>query len=475
MKKLILLIVCFGFLSATEPLKEILVETPLEMKLDGQVYKYQAIAGTLVLKDKEGKDKTEVGYTAYFLQDIPSKKRPITFCFNGGPGAASIWLNTGFMGPKRISGLDIVFSDPPYELVDNESSLLDQTDMVFVDPPSTGFARAASGVCLTELHGVDEDVQAMADFIRLFTGRFNRFDSPKYFVGESYGALRAAKTAYKLHDEYGYYLNGILLVSPALDMQTLSPGGCNDLPYQLFLPSMTAIAHYHQKITGDLSSLLKDCEAFVSGPYCHALYLGDKISAEEKKEIAGRLSDFTGLSTQMIERWNLRIPNYRFIREILEKEGKVIGRFDGRISGIAQNEYETHSPYDPSLDAVIGAVTATFSQFLIKDLKWPALNDYLVLNSLSSWNWGRGNQFASGLKDMRGLMAQNPKLKVVVMGGLYDLATPYSATEFSLAHIGLNAEQLSRINQFLYPAGHMMYYNHSIRKSMKNDLSQFFK
>lgn len=481
MKKIILFLCSVIFLEATEPapvhnsLEEVFVEAKGSLTIDGKILNYQATSGTLILKDKDGKEKAGVGYTAYFLQGVPSKDRAISFCFNGGPGAASIWLNSGFMGPKRIEGEDIVFLSPPYTLIDNESSLLDQTDMVFIDPASTGFSRIAAGVNSTELHGVDEDAQAMADFIRLFTAKFKRFDSPKYFVSESYGGLRAAKTAYKLHDEYGYYLNGLVFVSPGLDLQTLIAGGCNDLPYSVFLPTMTAIAHYHKKISGDLSALLKESETFAAGPYAHALFLGDKVSNDEKKQLADSLSRLTGLSLELIERLNLRIPGYRFVKELIQNEGKIIGRFDGRIIGIDAKDNEIYSTYDPSLDNVLGAVTATFSQFLLNDLKRPELIDYQVLAPISNWNWGKGNQYASCLKEMRNLMAQNPQLKVVVMSGLYDLATPYNATEYSLSHIGLNPDELARINQFLYPAGHMMYYNQSIRKSMKNDLKNFFK
>lgn len=464
---IILFLLCFSCLGAIEPLKEIQVEGSFDFTLDEKLLKYQVVSGNLNVKDK-----ATIGYTAYFLE---GDHRPITFCFNGGPGAASIWLNSGFLGPKRIEGEEIFFQNPPYILVDNESSLLDQTDLVFIDPVSTGFGRPATGVNLTELHGVDEDVELIADFIRLFTARFHRFDSAKYFVGESYGALRAAKVAYKLHEDYGYYLNGIAFISPALDLQTISPGGCNDLPYQLSLPTLTAVAHYHGKITGDLDLLLKEVKAFAEGPYAHALYVGDQISDKEKKEVIEKLSHFTSLSRELIERLNLRIPTYRFIKEFLQNEGKVIGRFDGRIVGIDSNESDVHSPYDPSVDAVLGAVTATFTQFLIKDLKWPELMDYHVLVSLTPWNWGKGNQYASCLKEIRNLMAQNPQMKIAVMSGIYDLATPLSSVEYALTHTGLDPIQLHRIHHYMYPAGHMMYYNQSIRKAMKRDIIGLYK
>lgn len=460
----------FLFLSTTlfaEDLQKVLVEAASQITLDGKALNYQIVSGNIILKDAQEKEKASICYTAYFLHGVPSKDRPLSFCFNGGPGAASVWLNTGFMGPKRIDREDIAFQDPPYTLVDNESTLLDQTDMVFIDPVSTGFSRPASGVEPDTLHAVDEDVNIMADFIRLFTGQFKRFDSPKYFVGESYGGIRAAKVGYKLHDEYGFYLNGILFISPAFDLQMLNPGGCNDLPYLLALPSFTAIANYHK----NTDAKLNEAEDFAAGDYAHALFLGDKLSSEEKKKAIDRISHFTGLSPELIERLNLRIPVHRFIKECMQKEGKVIGRFDGRILGLDGKENDQYYTYDPSIEAVFGAVTSTFSQFLLKEMKWPGeIKDYHVLHSLN-WNWGKGNGYVSAMREMKSLLAQNPHLKVVIMHGLYDLAIPFKSIAYATSHLGSS----DRIKTFLYPAGHMMYYSKPIRDSMRKDLNSFFR
>lgn len=458
------------FLLASIPLfselQKIDLEIDSQITLDGKVLNYHVVSGNVILKDDQEKEKASICYTAYFLQGVPVKDRPISFCFNGGPGAASVWLNTGFMGPKRIEGDDISYLVPPYSLVDNESSLLDRTDMVFIDPVSTGYSRAAPGTDLSTMHHVEEDAQMMADFIRLFTSQFKRFDSPKYLVGESYGGLRAAKVGYKLHDENAYYLNGILFISPALDLQTLYPGGCNDLPYILALPSLTAVANYHKKTQADP----KEAEIFAATTYAHALFLGDELSKDEKKKVIDQLSYFTGLDAALIERLNLRIPNYRFIKECMQKEGKIIGVFDGRILGLDTKRNDSFSTYDPSLDAVFGAVTATFSQFLVKDMKWTSdFKDYNVLLPLN-WNWGKGNQYASGLKELSALMAQNPKLKVVVMSGMYDLAVPFSSINYVTRHSGF----FERIQTLTYPAGHMMYYSKPIRETMRKDLKDFF-
>lgn len=465
MKYLILILISASLFSSD--LQRVDVEIASQMTLEGKVLNYHVVSGNVILKDAQDKEKASICYTAYFLQGVPGKDRPISFCFNGGPGAAAVWLNTGFMGPKRIEGDDIAFLAPPYSLIDNESSLLDKTDMVFIDPVSTGFSRAPQGVDVSTLHHVEEDVQMMADFIRLFTSQFKRFDSPKYLVGESYGGLRAAKVGYKLHEENGYYLNGILFVSPALDLQTLYPSGSNDLPYILALPTLTAVASYHKKSNASP----EEAENFAASTYARALFMGDKLENDEKKKIAKQLSLFTGLSPELIERLNLRIPNHRFIKECMQNEDKVIGVFDGRILGLDTKKNDSYSTYDPSLDAVFGAVTATFSQFLLKDMKWPSdLKDYNVLLPLN-WNWGKGNQYASSLKDLSGLMAQNPQLKVVVMSGIYDLAVPFNSSNYVTRHVGFP----ERIQTFTYPAGHMMYYNKLIRETMRKDLNDFFQ
>ena len=446
-------------------LQKVNVEMDSQITLDNKILNYRVVSGNIILKNDEDEEKASICYTAYFLQGIPLKERPLSFCFNGGPGAASVWINTGYMGPKRIEGEDIQFLVPPYSLVDNESSLLDKTDMVFIDPVSTGFSRPAPTVEVSAFHNVEEDVAMMGEFIRVFTSQFKRFDSPKYLVGESYGGLRAAKVGYKLHEDYGYYLNGILLISPALDLQPLSPAACNDLPYILALPSLTAVANYHKKTTATTS----EAEEFASTTYAEALFLGDSLASDKKKELSSHLSYFTGLDTSLIERLNFRIPNYRFIKECMQNEGKVIGVFDGRILGLDTKKNDCYSTYDPSLDAVLGAVTGTFSQFLVKEMQWPSDKDYNVLLPLN-WNWGKGNQYASAIKDLSALIAQNPKLKVVVMHGIYDLAVPFSSVSYALRRTGFP----ERIQSFTYPGGHMMYYNKSIRETMRKDLKEFF-
>jgi carboxypeptidase C (cathepsin A) len=462
-------------LCASEPLQEHAVESISKITLAGKAYSYKAVAGNLVIKDEEGKEKASLFYTAYFLVDDPSphSSRPLTFCFNGGPGAASVWLNTGFIGPKRIGSNGVAFENPPYTLVDNEDSLLDQSDLVFIDPVSTGLSIAAPGVDVKSLHSLEEDVQLMADFLRQFTLAYRRFDSPKYILGESYGGMRAVKVAYKLHSDYAYYLNGLVLISPALDLETIYSNGLNDLPYLLALPSMTAIASYHKKIEGDLQALVSKSKDFAEGTYAQALFQGTNLPPAARKDVIKQLTGLTGISEDIIDRFDLRIPASVFSKELMKSQGTVAGRFDGRILGLDSQMNPFYSTYDPSLDAVIGVITATYNQYLAEELSWPSSREYRALNPLPGWNWGKGNSYASSLLEFQALMAQNPKMRVVVMEGLFDLACPFATTEYSLSHVGFSKEALGRISSFRYTAGHMMYYNPAIRAKMRGELREF--
>ncbi len=448
---------------APKPLQEAIVEASGQLVFEGKPFDYRAQAGTLVLKDDQGKDKVSIFYTGYFSLGTPSKERPITFCFNGGPGAGSVWLNLGFAGPKRISGGDLLFLDPPYTLENNPLSLLDKSDLVFIDPPSAGLSVAASGTDPKKLYSVEEDALLMAEFIKLFTIKSKRWDSPKYLIGESYGGLRAALVAHRLHDEDGYYLNGMMLVSPALDMQTISFNEGNDLPYILYVPSYAETARYHQVVETDPSDALQ----FAFGPYSTALLAGDLLDPKVKEQVASRLSQLIGLSKEVILDNNLRIHPARF-RHSLLGTSYLLGRFDARSKGLSLNGQELYPDYDPSFDAVFGAATAAFNQYLDKELKWPALREYRPLVTLPSWDWGKGNHFANALNELKRLLIQNPKLKLLVAAGSYDLATPFAATDYALNHLGLPAEVRSRIHTQRFPAGHMFYFNPALFVDIKS-------
>lgn len=473
MIKVIFVILLFiTSLYGNEPLQERVVDATFPITLSGKSYTYKAVAGTLVINDESGNQKASLFYTAYFLLN-DQVNRPLTFCFNGGPGAASVWLNTGFIGPKRLNGEDASFENPPYFLVDNEDSLIDQSDLVFIDPVSTGLSIPAPGM-EGKLYTIEEDVQLACDFMRQFTLRYKRSESPKYILGESYGGMRGVKAAYKLHNDYAFYINGLILVSPALDLETIFTGGLNDLPYLLALPTMSALASYHKRINLGTDAAILQAKKFMEGPYSHALFQGTDLPALERKEVVKQFENLTGITSDAIERFDLRIPTAVFTKELMKASGNVVGRFDGRIVGLDSQMNPLYSNYDPSLDAMIGAMTGSYNQYLTESLKWPSNREYRALVPIPAWNWGKGNSYASCLLDFEALMAQNPKVRVIVMEGLFDLACPFSSVDYSLSHAGFSKEMLSRISTFRYPAGHMMYFNRQIRNQMRKQLQEFF-
>jgi carboxypeptidase C (cathepsin A) len=439
-----------------KPLTELLVESSSQLKIDDAVIDYRAQAGTLVLKDDQGKDKGAIFYSSYFRKGVPSGERPITFCFNGGPGAASVWLNIGLAGPKKIAARDLDFLPPPYFLIDNTASVLDVTDLVFIDPIGTGLSTLAPCQDQKNVYGVEEDAALMAQFIQQFTVKMRRWDSPKYLMGESYGGLRAVLVADRLHDE-GYYLNGLFLVSPVLDMQTITYNTGNDLPYILSLPTFALVAQYHQKAL--IAPSIDELGRFAIQEYAPALLAGDLLSVQEKERIAKELSQRIGISKELLLQNDLRLTTTKFRKMLLAEKDQLIGRFDARSLGAQISKNENASDYDPSLEAVMGAMTASFNQYVDKDLKWPEVKDYKPLVNLPSWNWGKGNQYANALGELKRVMIQNPRLKVLIAMGDYDLAAPLFSTEYSLHHALLPASALDRVNSVHYPAGHMFYFN----------------
>lgn len=438
-----------------KPLSELLVEASSQLKVDESAIDYRTQAGTLVLKDDQGKERGSLFYIGYFRKGVPSAGRPITFCFNGGPGAGSVWLNLGLAGPKKVVAKDLEFLIPPYSTVDNPASLIDATDLVFIDPIGTGLSVLAPAQDQKNVYGVEEDACLMTQFIQQFTVKMRRWDSPKYLMGESYGGLRAVLVADRLHDE-GYFLNGLFLVSPVLDVQTIFYNIGNDLPYILSLPSFAATAQYHQKAS--LSTTPEEMRKFALNVYAPALLAGDLLSSEEKERIAQQLSEKIGISKEILLQNDLRITASRFRKALLADHDQVTGRFDARFLGSPIHKNDYSNEYDPSLEAVFGALTGSFNQFLDKDLKWPEVKDYKPLVNLPSWNWGKANQYANALEGLKRVMVQNPRLKVLVAAGDYDLAAPAFSTEYSINHAYLPEEALKRIQFIRYPAGHMFYF-----------------
>ena len=449
--------------------------------------KYTVTTGTMVMKEEdeeEGvKPKASIFYIAYTLDGVKkSAKRPLTFSFNGGPGSSSVWLHLGVLGPRRVlmdeEGLPL---PPPYKLVDNEYSILDKTDLVFIDPVSTGYSRSVPGEKAEEFHNIKKDIESVGDFIRLYTTRSKRWSSPKFLIGESYGTTRAAGLSGYLQERRGMYLNGIMLISSILDFQTarFTPG--NDLPHILFLPTYTATAWYHKKLDKDLQKdlhkTLDEVEEFAMGEYTLALMKGSALPEEERGEIVKKLARYTGLSEEYIEHTNLRVSIQRFVKELRRDEGLTVGRLDSRYTGKDRDDAGEFYEFDPSMAGIWGPYTGTFYQYVRDDLGFESDLPYEIIAPLyMSWKYDEyQNQYVNVAETLRKAINQNPDLKVYIGNGYYDFATPYFATEYTFNHLGLDAERQKNISMGFYEAGHMMYIHMPSLKKLKADLDRFIE
>jgi len=463
-----------------EPPKEEISVTNHEILINGHKIPYKATAGTLFFKDEKGDAKAEFFYIAYTKEGEDKTKRPITYCFNGGPGSSAIWLHLGVLGPKRVEIDHENFTPPPYKVIDNPYSFLDITDLVFIDPISTGYSRPVAGEDAKQFHGVEEDIKSVAEFIRLYTTRNNRWDSPKFLLGESYGTTRAAGLAAYLHDENRMFLNGVILVSAALNFQTLDDDPGNDLCYIVFLPSYTAAAWYHKKLDPelqkqDLKKTLREVEDFAIGEYATALLQGDKLDPKQRAAIIDKLSRYTGLSKQFIDLANLRVCQARFSKELLRLQRRSVGRFDSRFLGIENEACSNATSYDPSAEAVFGVYTAAFNAYVREDLKWDRDAEYKVLANVWPWNYGKAasNKYLDVTDNLRNAMTRNPALRVYVGSGIYDLATPYFGTDYTFDHLGLDPSLRKNVQKGYYEAGHMMYIHFPSLERFKDEVGDF--
>lgn len=466
-----------------EPLKEQVSETMHTIKINGTDISYKATAGTILLQDDQSNKKASLFYIAYTKNDVQDvTKRPITFCFNGGPGSSSVWLHMGLLGPKRVAMNEEGDAAPPYHYVSNEYSLLDQTDLVFIDPISTGYSRTVPGEDPKQYHGVDEDIKSVGEFIRLYVTRENRWLSPKFLCGESYGTTRAAGLAGHLQEEFHMDLNGIVLVSTVLNFQTLDKmESGNELPYVLYLPSFAATAWYHKKLPADLMAkdlpeIVEEAEQFATNEYLLALMKGNLLSPEEKNKIAQKLAYYTGLTPSYIERANLRVNAMRFEKELMRDQNRVVGRFDSRFQGVDLDACADSYDFDPSTAGVFGSYTASFNAYVRGDLKWEKDDEYKILANVWPWNFGKSsNKYLNVSDTLREVLTRNPSVKVFVANGYYDLATPYFATEYTFNHIPLDPVLGQPITMKYYGAGHMMYIHYPSLVQMRTDLVEFYQ
>ncbi len=464
-------------------IKEEIKETIHEVTVEGKKIKYRATAGTMLLKEDIDDPKATIFFIAYTkigAEDVG--RRPITFSFNGGPGSSSVWLHLGLLGPKRVLMDDDGHAlPPPYRLIENEYSLLDKTDLVFIDPVSTGFSRALPEEDPKQFHGIEEDVQSVGEFIRLYTTRFKRWASPKFMIGESYGTTRAAGLSGHLQERHGLYLNGIMLVSSILNFQTARFDRGNDLPHILFLPTFTATAWYHKKLQGDLQDdlqkALAESKAYALGEYASVLMKGDNLTSAEYETTVQKLSRLTGLSSEYIEQTNLRINIYRFVKELLREQRQTIGRLDSRFTGIDYDAAGELYEFDPSYAAIQGPYTATLNDYIRRDLEFESDLPYEILTgNVGPWNYGQyRNRYVNVAETLREAMTKNPNLKVFVANGFYDLATPFLATEYTFSHMGLDESLRNNVIMGFYEAGHMMYIEKNSLIQLKADLSTFIE
>ncbi|GAA5143612.1 peptidase S10 [Prosthecobacter algae] len=456
--------------------------TDHSLVINGQKVDFTATAGMLSLKDAEGKVTADIFYIAYTKKDVADPaSRPLTFSFNGGPGSSSVWMHLGLLGPKRVKLRDDGFAvPPPYQLVENEFSLLDETDLVFIDPVGTGYSRASKPDEAKNFYGVNEDARSIAEFIRLYITKNTRWPSPKFLIGESYGTTRAAALSGELLRSHRMNLNGIMLVSTVLNFQTIWGAEGNDLPFVLFLPSFTATAWYHQKLPADLQKkplveVLKESEKFTSGDYNQALLLGAALPAPQRAAVVKQMARLTGLSDAFVAASDLRVTLSRFNAELLRDQRLVTGRFDSRYTSYMRDRLGNEAERDPSADAVFSAFASTFNHYVRHDLKFEDDRPYNILGGVGKWNWDAENQFANVSEILAESMTANPFLKVHVSNGFYDMATPYYAARYTFSHLNIHPELMKNITQDDYTAGHMMYLNLPDLKKQKEDLAKFIR
>jgi carboxypeptidase C (cathepsin A) len=456
------------------------VVTHHTISLDGKSLAYTATAGRLPLKRADGKIEAEMFFVAYTLDGQEAAKRPLTFAFNGGPGSASVWLHMGALGPKRVVLQQNGFMPAaPYRVEDNPDTILDRSDIVMVDAMATGYSRAANAELTKKFLGVKGDVQAFGEFIRLYLSRYERWSSPLFLLGESYGTTRAAGLSGYLAD-HGIAFNGVTLLSTAVDFATLEWSHTNDLPYFLLVPSFSMIAAYHHKLpadlTADINKTRDEVVRWSLNDYAQALSKGDTLTPDEHRKIVEQLSRYIGLRTDVIEAHDMRIDVPTFMRELLLDQKLISGRLDGRFT--SPNPGERF--YDPTSAAILPPYTSAFYNYLRTDLNYQTDMPYRVFAYdepvFQKWDWGNAEQgYPSTADSLRSAIIKNPYMKVLVMEGYYDLATPFAAANWTIDHLNLDAKYRQNISYATYDSGHMVYIDRPSHDKMKKDLVDFME
>lgn len=461
------------------------------LEAEGKSYAYVAKAGEMVVELEDGKTGGNVFYVSYELEEASDAPRPVTFAFNGGPGASAVWLHMGALGPRRVAlGPHGEPPLPPAGYEDNPFSWLRFSDLVFVDPVGTGFSRGLEDEKKGDkqdgkVWGVEQDVKHMAAFIRIFLSRNERWDSPTFLVGESYGTVRAAALSHELLESVGLAVNGLILISPVLDFNTLYAGESN-LPFALFLPSYAATALHYGKLSspqaseGDVSGLLREVEDFVEREYLRALFMGDALSEEERKELYERVAGYTGLPVDVVGENFGRVPPNVFFKRLLQERRLLVGRMDGTVSGVDPDPGSPFAAFDPSLEGLLPSFASAFNTYVRKELDYESDLTYELLNSdvERGWDWSSGVKGRQGYVNVAGevreAMSVNPAMRVWLAGGYYDLATPYFAGVYTVRQMELAPSLRQNLRMDFYEGGHMLYTHREAREKFFRDAAAFY-
>jgi carboxypeptidase C (cathepsin A) len=462
--------------------------TEHEARIGGRNVEYEVTAGTMLMKNEKDEANALIGFTAYVAKGSGKGERPIMFAYNGGPGSASLWLHMGILGPQRAVVTDAGFSDNgPYRRVANEYSILDETDLVMIDPVGTGFARAVGEAEGKDFWGVDQDIKSVSEFIVQYLTENGRWASPKYVLGESYGGMRTGGVAWYLLNNHFVALDGVILVSPFMEFTAGFAGMGIDLPHVMFLPTYAATARYHEALDPtppDLEAFMEEVADFALNEYAPALLKGNQLSDSERQSVLRKLSQYTGLSVEYWDRANLRINEGRFTKELMRETGTTVGRIDSRFAGNMINEIGESAVYDPMLSAIGPGYLAAFMDYYQHDLEVEDIGNYKVFgNVFLKWDWSHKQPDLQGFKlpfpntavDLAYAMRQNPSMRVLVQQGYYDLATPHLATEYFIDHLEIPDELRINVEYATYEAGHMMYIHEPSMVKYKDDLARFIR